>query len=105
MVVEGDMAVGIDGVVPVYQPIADIYVGGFVAIRGSDFFDQGGMAVAEDAVVESICGKALTAVQDYAFAVVALVFEYFWFAAHTGAALLLAPARGNAESHPFGQKG
>ena len=62
MVVEGDMAVGIDGVVPVYQPIADIYVGGFVAIWGSDFFDQWGMAVAEDAVVESLGGKTLTAV-------------------------------------------
>lgn len=72
---EGEVAVGVDGIVAVDEPVADVDVGGLVAAGGLDGADEGGMSVTEDAVVERFLSEALLAVEDDAFAVVALVLE------------------------------
>ncbi len=57
-----DVAVVVDGVVAMHEPVADIYIGGFVAVGGKDFPCERGVAVAEYAIVKRLVGKPLAAI-------------------------------------------
>lgn len=63
------------------------------------------MSVSEDAVVKRFLQHPFLAIEDDTFIVVTLVTKDFWTFTHTGAAILLTPAGGDAEGHPFGQYG
>ena len=76
-----------------------------MASGGGDVADEGGVAVAEDTVVERLLREALLAVDDDAFAVVALVFEYLGVLLDVPFAAAGAPGMGDAEGEAGGQEG
>ena len=88
------MAVVVDGIVAMQQPVADVDVD---AAWQAVVFDHRGMAVAEHAVVEVFLLQPLTAIDDDAFAVVALVFEYLGVLLDVAFTAVVAPCVGDAE--------
>ena len=48
------VAVGVDGVVAMVEPITHVDVGGSVAVVGCDFAREGGVGMAEDTMVEGL---------------------------------------------------
>lgn len=90
----------IDGIGAVAEPVAHIDIGAALA----EVADDGGVAVAENAVVEMLGLQPLAAVDDDAFAIVALVIEDGGIFFDMAAAAVAAPSVGYAEGEGRGQE-
>ena len=88
------MAVEVDGIVAMDKPVADVDVECLVAVGGCYGAREWCVAVAEDAVVEGLLIEPLLAVEDNAFAVVALIFKYGGIFLYVSFATVAAPPQG-----------